>query len=189
MTVAVRRSAWRMWTLAISGVPLVVVAVDILTQRKLTDALRELLFRPDDTQIFEPRDHIWAWLMLVVGLLLTGWGLKELVFPSQVLRADGNGLSLKVAGPFRPSVFLPWDSIDDIGEAMVDDEGTAVPVLWVKVHDPSVLPAEPWGARLVADDTLAMLASDWERPPGPLAEELADIALASVRAAEPEDAS
>lgn len=181
MTAVVRRSAWRMWTLAIAGVPLVVVAVDILTQRKLTDWLRELLFRPDDTQIFEPRDHIWAWTMLVVGLILTGWGLKELVFPTTVLRADANGLSLRIAGPTRPAVFLAWDEIDDVGEAMVDDEGTAVSVLWVKVRDPSVLPSEPWGARLVAADTLALLASDWEREPGPLAEELADIALSSVR--------
>ncbi|MEX1043689.1 MAG: hypothetical protein WD020_03535, partial [Acidimicrobiia bacterium] len=65
--VVIRRSAVRMWTLALAGVPFVVLAVDVLTRRRLTDALREILFRPEDTQLFEPRDVIWAWVMLICG--------------------------------------------------------------------------------------------------------------------------
>ncbi|NIP80253.1 MAG: hypothetical protein GWM90_13930, partial [Gemmatimonadetes bacterium] len=52
---------------------------------------------------------------------------------------------------------------------------------WVKVFDRSVLPDEPWGARLVADDTIALLADDWERDPSVVAAEVAELALAVAR--------
>lgn len=181
MTVLVRRSAWRMWGLALAGVPAIVIATDVLTQRRITDALRELLFRPEDTQIFEARDVIWAWALLVVGVAVTAWGLKELIVPAAVIRADAAGLSLKVAGPFRPAVAIPWDAVDDVGDATVDDDGKVLRVLWVKVFEPALLPDEPWGARLVADDTIAVLADDWERDPSVVAAEIADLALAVAR--------
>ncbi|NIP80252.1 MAG: hypothetical protein GWM90_13925, partial [Gemmatimonadetes bacterium] len=46
------------------------------------------LFRPEDTQIFEARDVIWAWALLAVGAAVTLWGLKELIVPAAVVRAD-----------------------------------------------------------------------------------------------------
>jgi hypothetical protein len=170
-----------MWGLALAGVPAIVIATDVLTQRRITDALREMLFRPEDTQIFEARDVIWAWALLVVGVAVTAWGLKELIVPAATIRADTTGLSLKVAGPFRPAVAIPWDAVDDIGDATVDDDGKILRVLWVKVFEPALLPDEPWGARLVADDTIAVLADDWERDPSVVAAEIADLALSVAR--------
>ena len=64
--VVVRRSAWRMWLTSLLTIPLVVLSVDILTQRRLTNALRDMIFKPDDTQLFEFRDVVWAWVILVV---------------------------------------------------------------------------------------------------------------------------
>ena len=94
--VVVRRSAMRMWTMAIGGIPLVILAVDVLTQRRITNALRDILFRPEDTQLFESRDVIWAIVILGVGLLFAIWGVKELLLPSLVFRAYGSGIELNV---------------------------------------------------------------------------------------------
>lgn len=180
-TVVVRRSAWRMWGIAIGGVPLLVLALDVLTQRRLTNALREVLFRPDDTQLLEPRDVIWAWAMLVVGAVLTLWGLKELVMPTAVLRADADGLSLRVNGPFRPPLQLAWDEVDDVGSGTVDDLGDELPVFWVRTMQPDQLPDDAWGARRTDPNTLAILASDWDRSPTAVAEQVTEVALRSLR--------
>ena len=64
MTV-VRRSAVRMWLLAIGAIPLLVIAVDVLYDRDLTKWLSDRMFpNPADLQIYEPRDVIWAWAMM-----------------------------------------------------------------------------------------------------------------------------
>lgn len=180
--VVIRRSAMRMWKWSLAGVPLVVIAVDVLTRRRLTNALREVLFRPEDTQIFEPRDVIWAWIMLACGLVLVGVGLKELMFPTAVVEADAAGLRLRLSGPLRPPTTLSWEQIDDIGSGSVADEGDRLPVLWVRVFDPEVFPDQPWGARWIDESTIAVLASDWDRTAVRGAEEITLLALEAARA-------
>lgn len=177
----VRRSAWRMWGLAVAGIPLIVISVDVLTHRRLSNALRDILFRPEDTQLFEPRDVIWAWVMLIVGLGVTIFGLKELIFPTPVLRADVKGLALKVTGPFCGHSVIPWESVDDIGSATVEDEGDRLTVFWVRGMTREVFPSRPWGARWVDERTLALLANDWELTPAETARAVTDIALAAAR--------
>lgn len=176
----VRRSALRMWVVALVGVPLVVIGTDVLTRRRLTNALRDMLFRPEDTQIFEPRDVIWAWAMLVVGVLLVGLGLKELMFPTTVVAADGDGMRLKLSGPLRPVTVVPWSAVEDIGSGSVADEGDRLPVLWVRLFDPDSIPMDPWGARWIDDRTVAILASDWDRSAVRVARELTQAALAAT---------
>lgn len=178
--VVVRRSAVRMWTLALAGVPLVVLAVDVLSRRRLTDALRAVLFRPEDTQLFEPRDVIWAWVMLICGGVLVVFGLKELMFPTAVIEANGKGLRLKLSGPLRPPSTLAWSEIDDIGSGSVADEGDRLPVMWIRLFDPTLLPDQPWGARWIDERTVALLASDWDRSAVRAAEEITALALAAV---------
>jgi hypothetical protein len=178
--VVIRRSAFRMWILALAGVPFVVLAADVLTRRRLTNALREILFRPEDTQIFEPRDVIWAWVMLVAGGIVVVFGLKELMFPAAVVEANGLGLRLRLSGPFRPSTTVPWDAIDDIGSGSVADEGDRLPVLWVRLDRPELIPPEPWGARWIDERTIALLASDWDRSAVRASEEISALAVASA---------
>lgn len=158
----VRRSAWRMWGISILGVPMVVAALDMLTQRRLTNALREILFRPDDTQLPEPRETVWAIALLVGGIILCVWGLKELLSPSRMVAADDTGLHLEVRGPFRAPLSLRWEQIDDVGSGTVEDDGELLPVVWVRTVEAGLLPDNPWGARLLDDRTLAVLAADWE---------------------------
>jgi len=186
--VVVRRSAMRMWTMAIGGIPLVILGVDVLTQRRITNALRDLLFRPEDTQIFEARDVIWAIVILGVGLLFAIWGVKELLFPSLVFRADDSGIALNVRGPFQPAVLVPWQFVDDIGTGTVDDEGAYLEVLWLRFLPGHRVPAEPWGSRWLERSTLALLSGDWEIPPSEVVDSVIDLALESARtgAIEPE---
>lgn len=177
----VRRSAWKMWRISIVAIPFIVLAVDVLTQRRITNALREVLFRPDDTQLFEFRDVVWAWVMLAVAGGLAIWGLRELIAPTKLIEANSAGVRLQVTAPFRRPLFVAWPDIDDIGSARVDDEGEVLPVLWLRFTSPEIGPDDPWSARWMDDTTLAMLASDWEADPIDVAEDLAEVAIAAAR--------
>lgn len=83
--VEVRRSGWKMWWMAIGSIPLLVIGLDVLTNRRLTNWLRERLFNPEDTQIYEPRDVIWAWAMVIFAGVVVIWALKELFAPTRVV--------------------------------------------------------------------------------------------------------
>jgi hypothetical protein len=170
-----------MWLLALAGIPLVVLGLDVLYRRRLTNFLSGLIFSPSDPQLFEPRDVIWAIVLLAIGLTLSGLGLKELLAPRPVVRADSSGLGLPLAGPFRPPVTIPWLAIDDIGAETLEDDGDLVPVMWLRLLDRSAIPPDPWAARWIDRSTLAILASDWELPAAEVAQRVADVAVASAR--------
>lgn len=169
-----------MWGTALGGILLLVVGLDVLTRRRLSDALRAVVFRPEDTQIFEPRDMVWAGALVVVGGILTVWGLKELFAPRSVVLAAEGGLELAIAGPFRRSVRLSWDQVDDVFVAAFTDDDEVVPALGVRVFDPGLLPVDPWGARWVDDHTVAVLAGGWDRSPGDAVSAIGDLAVEAV---------
>jgi hypothetical protein len=172
-----------MWLLAVAGIPLIVLAVDVLYRQRLTGALSAMIFPANDPQLFEARDKIWAAVLLLIGLTFCAWGLIELLAPRPVVEADGSGLRLHIRGPRRPPVELSWDQIDDIGAEILNDDGDQVPALWLRVMVPGLLPANPWGARWLNNDTLAVLAVDWERPPAAVAEKLGLVAVEAARLA------
>jgi hypothetical protein len=167
----------KMWLLAMAGIPMLVISLDVLTRRRLTDQLREILFRPEQTQIFEPRDVIWAWALALFGGFLVVWGLKELFVPTKVLECRPEGLALRLSGPFRPASVIPWENIVDVDGVVVDDETGKTPTLWLKLADRSDVPDNPWGARWMAADELGMLGQDWTEPPTIVAEKVADYAV------------
>lgn len=177
MTVVVRRSALKMWVMAMGGIPLVVLGLDVVTNRRITNAMRDVLFRPEDTQIFEPRDEIWAWALLAFGAFLVLWGLKELFVPTRVLETTPEGLALRVGGPLGRTAVVPWDQVLDVDTTTVEDEGRKVPHLVVEVADSSILPDNPWGARWLGDGELAILAEDWGDDPRRVADGVADYAV------------
>jgi hypothetical protein len=170
-----------MWLLALAGIPLVVLGLDVLYRRRITGFFSSLVFNPNEPQLFEPRDVIWAAVILLIGIILSGFGLKELLSPKPVLTAGPSGLGLRLAGPFRAPVTLPWEVVDDIGAEVVDDDGDLVPVLWVRLADRELIPADPWGARWIDESTLAVLASDWELPAPVVAERVTEVAMAVSR--------
>jgi len=181
VTVVVQRSAIRMWLLAMGGIPLLVIAVDVLTSRRITNWLRELIFTPEDTQIYEPRDVIWAWALLLFSAFLVLWGLKELFMPTKVIEARGDGLAVKLRGPFRKPDLIPWGNIVDIEPGEIVDEGDVLLLLRIELVDREALPEHPWGARWVEARALGLLAEDWSRPPARVAEQLAEYAVDAAR--------
>lgn len=181
MTLVVKRSAVKMWLMAMGGIPLLIISLDVLTNRRITNWLRELIFRPEDTQIYEPKDVIWAWAMLVFSAFVILWGLKELFVPTKVVECTDEGVSLEINGPFRPATRIPWELVDDVRGTRVDDDGDEVAVLVVRVLRGAKLPANPWGARWIGDRELAILADDWPQPPEDIATRIADFAVASAR--------
>jgi hypothetical protein len=170
-----------MWLLAMAGIPLLVISLDVLTNRRITDWLRELIFRPEDTQIYEPRDVIFAWAMVLFAGFLVLWGLKELFVPTKVVECRPEGLALKVNGPFRGASTVPWSEIDDVYGMETIDEGTRVPLLGVRVLDRGDLPDHPWGARWVSSRELALLAEDWSQDPAEVATKVVDYAVEAAR--------
>lgn len=177
----VKRSALRMWLMAMGGIPLLIISLDVLTNRRITNWLRELIFRPEDTQIYEPRDVIWAWAMLLFSAVIVLWGLKELFLPTKVIEATDDGLSLKVSGPFRPASTIAWDLLDDVRAIQVTDEGDTIPMLSIRMLATGDLPKDPWGARWLGDRELALLAQDWAEPPSSVASEIIDFAVEAAK--------
>lgn len=177
----VRRSALKMWLLALGGIPLLVISLDVLTQRRITRWLTDLIFRPEDVQIYEPRDVIFAWVMFLFGAVLVAWGLKELFVPTKVIECHDEGLQVKLKGPFRPPSMIPWNNIRDVGGADILDEEDTIPLLVISVFSRDHLPDYPWGARWVEDRELGILAQDWDESPWSVAERIAEYAIESVK--------
>lgn len=168
--------------MAIGGIPLLVISLDVLTNRKLTNQLREMLFRPDDTQIYEPRDVIWAWAMLLFGVVVVAWGLKELFFPTRVIEGRFNGLAVKLRGPFQKPDLIPWDDLKDLSTTEIEDEDVKLKLLTIEVAGRGNLPAHPWGARWLDANILGILTQDWSVDPEQVATEIGDYAVEAVRA-------
>lgn len=180
--VSIRRSALRMWVVSLIGVPLIVVAVDVLLSRRLSTGLLELLYTGDTLdQLFEGREILWAVVMGVVGLGMTGFGLKELLAPRAVLKTSPEGLHLKIQGPQRPDFVIPWSELHDIRGVEGNDEGDKVRLLEIEVKNGSTLPSNPWGARIAYGKVLQLLANDWEKRPEQVAEEVTQYAVSLAR--------
>ena len=173
--ITVSRSGVRMWLLALAGVPMVVIGIDILMRRRIFGAISSIVF-VGDPQLVEPRDIIWAGVLLVLGIIFIGFGLRELIAPKPVLVADAGGLHLLLGHPFSRLITVPWSEVDGIGAEDLDDDGSVIPVLWVRVANPSRLPANPWGARWIEADTVAVMGADWERTPQAVAQATARVA-------------
>ena len=181
--IRVNRSGVRMWLLALGGVPMVVIGIDLLMRRRIFGALSSIIFL-GDPQLVEPRDVIWAVVLLILGIIFIAFGLRELLVPVPVLVADARGLHLHLGHPLSRPVTIPWTEVDDIGAEDLDDDGSVIPVFWVQVSNPHELPANPWGARWIEPDTLAVMAADWEQTPRTVALAATEIAVKSPQSEE-----
>jgi hypothetical protein len=170
-----------MWLLAMAAIPLLVIAVDVLTNRRITNWLRELIFNPNDTQIFEPRDVIWAWALLLFSGFLVIWGLKELFVPTKVIEARDDGIAIRLRGPLRGPDLVPWGNVVDISPGEIIDEGDVLLLLEIRLLTRGGLPDHPWGARWIEPRVLGVLTSDWASPPAEVAAQLAEYAVGAAR--------
>jgi len=184
MKVVVQRSTIRMWLMAIGAIPLLIIAVDVLTNRRITNWLREMLFTPADTQIYEPRDVIYAWALMLFAAFLVAWGLKELFVPTRVVECREEGLALKLRGPFRSHDVIPWARVVDVDAGEIEDEGEILLLLRIRVLERGDLPAHPWGARWLETRLLGVLAQDWALTPKEAAKLIGDYAVDAARRAD-----
>jgi hypothetical protein len=171
----------KMWLLAIGGIPILVIAVDVLTNRRITNWLREMVFNPNDTQIYEPRDVIWAWAMLFFSGFLVLWGLKELFVPTKVIEGRDEGLAVRLRGPLTRPDIIPWGTVIDIEAGEIIDEGDILILLRIELATRGDLPEHPWGARWVETRVLGVLAQDWSTPPAEVAAQLSRYAVDAAR--------
>ena len=133
----------------------------------------------DDIAGYETRDLTWAWLFLIVGVILILWiggritaGLTE---KRPAVQAGPDGLRLSLLGPWRRPAAVPWSAVGGISAETAADSYGEYPALRIEAVDPSALPARPWGARWTDDGALAINARAWRISPEDAAERLAEI--------------
>lgn len=158
----VHRSTLRTWLISLAAIPAIVVGFDVLRPRRIVSWLTRFVFGDGTPQTLEARDKIWAWAMVVVGAAVVAWGLKELFFPAPILRTDEEGLHLRVGGPLKSPILVPWGVIYDIDAGTLEDDEEQMDVLVVEVKDSSFLPSNPWAGRRVDDRTLALFTAEWD---------------------------
>lgn len=168
----VERSALKAWLVALLGVPLLLIGFDVLTRRRFYTAFGELIYGTGQVPPIEPRDEIFAAVLVVAGLIMVGFGLRELIVPKKVVVADEEGITMAITGPFRRPVRVPWHEVRDIRSDVIEEDDEPVPVLIVEVEQPAALPADPWGARRFDEHTVALVAADWVSPARQVALEL-----------------
>lgn len=162
--VVVRRSALRVWLLALLAAPFWVFGADLLLEQRLLGWLADQVYT-GEVPAFEARDSIWAWLFLIVGLAVTGWALKELLAPRKVLIGNEEGVAVAVAGPLLKSVLIPWDEITGIEAERASDDGETLDVLVLTTTNDDRWPEHLWSSRRVGGGSVMLLASDWDTKP------------------------
>lgn len=172
----VGRSTLRTWLISLAGIPAIVVGIDFVSRQRIVAWLSDHIFT-SDPQALEPRDYIWAWALIVVGTAAVVWGLKELFMPSPVLSTDDTGLHVRMGGPFRAPVTLPWGSLTDLDAGVLEDDGDELDVLIIQVRDGSLLPDNPWAGRRLDEATVALYTKEWEHDAARVAATVADQAV------------
>ena len=105
----------------------------------------------------------WSIGLAAAGLGLAGWALKDLVYPRRVLVVDDDGVVLRIGGRTARRTRYSWSDIAGIRSGVAEDDGGEVPVLGIRLHDPELLPTDPWGG-FVDEPWLYLFASEWDRP-------------------------
>jgi len=182
MNVSVTRSPLRLLAYAALAVPAILLSIDILfahhwypppatsteTVGSTLDAngnvvdvtIKRLTV---DGHAQRKRDLAVGGFLLAGGLGVLAWSLKELLDPVVLLRADLEGMSVRVDGVGSPARFIPWDQVAEVRSGTLDDDGSDVAVLSIKFTDSELVPVDPAGAE--ADPPwLHLFADDWDLP-------------------------
>jgi hypothetical protein len=182
MNVSVTRSPMRLLAFAALAVPAILLSIDILfahhwypkpatntqvvgstvdANGSVVDVTTATLTLDGHAQ--RKRDLAIGSMLLLGGLGVMGWSLKELLDPVVLLRADGEGLSIRVDGMRHPARFISWDQVVEVRSGTLDDDGADLPVLSIKFTDPELVPVDPAGAE--ADPPwLHLFADEWDVP-------------------------
>lgn len=160
--VTVHNSSRRSWSVALSGVILAAVALDLLIGTGLVAALAERAFEGEE--VLEARERVWGGILMMAGGTLTVWGVLSGIRFRPVLRVAPEGLHLALRGPFRSLHLIGWDAVEGVFAQPVTDDGTLLPCLTIvldRSHLDHELPQDPWAARWSGPRILRVLTSDW----------------------------
>ena len=161
-TITVHNSSRRSWFVAILGVALMAVAIELLVGDGLVDLLVERIFGGEE--VMEARERVWAGLMGAAGGILTAWGVIWGIRKRPVLEVGPPGLRIALRGPIRPLDLLPWEWIEQVFPQPVSDGGNLLSSLTIVLRTNELrrhLPIDPWGARWTEEHVLRVLSSDW----------------------------
>lgn len=195
VSVSVSRSPLRLLAYAAFAVPALLLAVDMLvayrwipepafTESVVGTTLNEAGEPVDvisrsytqDGRAQRRRDMVIGSALLIGGGAAMLWGLKELVRPTILLRADEDGISVRVDGPTKSSRLFPWDEVAEVRSGVIDSEGSPVSVLSIRLKDVTLIPSDPAGAEPEAP-WIHLYADEWDRPAhmvAPLLDQFAD---------------
>ena len=126
--------------------------VDVVQKRLTTDGEAQ-----------RRRDLFFGVSLMIGGAAAMGWGLKELVSPTVLLRADDDGISVRLDGPNNPSRLFPWEEVVEVRSGVVDSEGAPISALSIRLRDPAMIPADPAGAE-PDPPWIHVFADEWDRP-------------------------
>jgi len=136
-------------------------------------------FSLGEIDAFEARDFLWAGAYGTFGLGLIVHGLRDLLVPRKVLEANDEGIAVHLTGWFGRATSIPWSVIDDVRGGRLTHLDGVSEALMVTVTTNEAIPADPWGARWIDDNTLAIMARHWTKTPDEVAEGLTELALRS----------
>lgn len=179
MSVVVTRSPLRLLSHVFIAVPAVLLAVDMTVSHRFYPApeavetvVGSTLLETGEVvnvtarsltergQAETRRDRLFAAVLFVGGAVSMVWGMRDLLWPRPVLRANRDGLSVHVDGAGKPMHMFSWDEIAEVRSGVVDDDGDEMPALSVRFADEALVPIEP--ASAIADPPwLHVLADDW----------------------------
>lgn len=181
--VSISRSPLRLLAYAALAVPAILLAVDMLfwsyrfapepdtydvvvgsTVNELgqpVDVVQQRLTADGEAQ--RRRDLFFGVSLMIGGAAAMGWGLKELVSPTVLLRADDDGIAVRLDGPNNPSRLFPWEEVVEVRSGVVDSEGASISALSIRLRDPEMIPADPAGAQ-PEPPWIHVFADEWDRP-------------------------
>ena len=136
-------------------------------------------FSLGEIDAFEARDFLWAAAYGTFGVGLIIHGLRDLLVPRKVLEANEEGIAVHLTGWFGRATRIPWNVIDDVRGGRLTHLDGVSEALMVTVTTNEAIPADPWGARWIDDNTLAITARHWTKTPDEVAEGLTELALRS----------
>jgi len=182
LQIAVTRSPLRLLAYAGFAVPAILLAIDMLfayrwypepatydqvigttidASGQTVDVVQKRL--TVDGEAERRRDTFLGSALLIGGAAAMGWGLKEMLSPALLVGAGEDGVSIRLDGPGNPPRLFPWEEIVEARSGMLSMEGAEVPVLSLRLRDPTMIPADPAGAE--ADPPwLHVFADDWDHP-------------------------
>jgi hypothetical protein len=178
--VSVSRSAWRPLAYALLAIPMILLAVDMISAHKwfpapdttevtsyqtledgsTTEIRTEVLTRDGEAQ--RRRETVFGAGLLVAGIAAAAWGIKDLLLPRRILEMSAEGLVLRVSGRLRAVRRYAWAEILEARSGLIEDEGGPAPVLSLRFVDDALLPISPWGG-LVDPPWLHLHTTEWDQ--------------------------